>query len=39
MTLGNLLLSILEQKTQTGYDLTNKSMPESGAWQASHQQV
>lgn len=39
MTLGNLLLAILEQKTQTGYDLTNKAMPESGAWQASHQQV
>ncbi|EOX4439008.1 PadR family transcriptional regulator [Vibrio alginolyticus] len=39
MTLGNLLLAILEQRTQTGYDLTNRTMPESGAWQASHQQV
>ncbi|HHX8553535.1 PadR family transcriptional regulator [Vibrio diabolicus] len=39
MNLGNLLLTILEQRTQTGYDLTNRTMPESGAWQASHQQV
>ncbi len=39
MNLGNLLLAILEQRTQTGYDLTNRTMPESGAWQASHQQV
>ncbi|EJS2612096.1 PadR family transcriptional regulator [Vibrio alginolyticus] len=39
MILGNLLLAILDQETQTGYDLTNRTMPESGAWQASHQQV
>ncbi|EGR0722509.1 TPA: PadR family transcriptional regulator [Vibrio alginolyticus] len=39
MNLGNLLLAILEQRTQTGYDLTNRTMPELGAWQASHQQV
>ncbi|EHA1205728.1 TPA: PadR family transcriptional regulator [Vibrio alginolyticus] len=39
MNLGNLLLAILEQRTQTCYDLTNRTMPESGAWQASHQQV